>query len=192
MIPAAGVYASTYRGAASVVSVSLGTLDPHCTPLARDRSPAGSFRSVEHIATRPAIVGSSSVQLTLDFCCFEKSIARGRASRTRSFRKKKNFVWGSWSQATRARGRGRGRWAARRVAGGGAAGRRDWGVAARSDGVLPFTRRRPAPRTAGTGRVNGSHAGCAVRARRGRHGGSVSAAPSAGQNPLPPRHASQR
>ena len=153
--PAAGVYASTCRGAVGVVSASLGTLDPRCTPLARDRSPAGSFRSVEHIATRPAIVGSGSVQLTLDFCCFEKSIARGRASRT-SFRKKKNFVWGSWSQATRARGRGRGRWAARRVAGGGAAGRRDWGVAARSDGVLPFTRRRPAPRTAGTGRVNDS------------------------------------
>jgi len=57
--PAAGVYASTYRGAVSVVSVSLGTLDPRCTPLARDRSPAGSFRSVEHIATRPAIPQSA-------------------------------------------------------------------------------------------------------------------------------------
>ena len=186
MSPAAGVYASTYRGAVSVVSVSLGTLDPRCTPLARDRSPAGSFRSVEHIATRPAIVGSSSVQLTLGFCCFEKTIARGRASRTWSFRKKKNLVWGrGWSQATRARRRGSGRWAARRVAGGGSGGVAGLGVAARSDGVLPFTRRRPAPRRAGTGRVNDSRGMRGAGAAGSSWGVCVGRAPSASQNPPP-------
>lgn len=119
MSPAAGVYASTYRGAASVVSVSLGTLDPHCTPLARDRSPAGSFRSVEHIATRPAIVGSSSVQLTLDFCCFEKSIARGRASSNSIVPGKKNFCLGELVASDPGSRKGKGTV-------GGASGRR-WG-----------------------------------------------------------------
>jgi hypothetical protein len=188
--PAAGVYASTYRGAVSVVSVSLGTLDPRCTPLARDRSPAGSFRSVEHIATQfrllSDLVPCSSHWIFVVLKSRSRADARVELDRSG----KKKFCFGGLVASDPGSKKGK-----RTV--GGASGRR-WGER-RGGGVggSPLAQMGCCPSRAGARRrpPDSGDRACEWQSRGMRGAGAagsswgvcVGRAPSASQNPLPPR-----